>query len=155
MPDDTQDLEVKLVRAETPSEEFNLKAEKVDRSQNNGIITKSILSVAGDVAGSDPNLGIVTFNIQGMLQNSDPDTYPNYTSIDTSQYTVATEKEINLAEAMDIWGPTTSEFDKFHWGPREIPGMMTKLSTTENATGERGPGKYTYSIEWSYANIVI
>lgn len=135
---------------------FNLKAENVERSHSNNFIAKSVLNAAGEVVGRDVDLGFETYSVQGVIQDTQTGTYPPYETIDKEQYNAAVEKEINLSEAVNRWGPTAGDgFDKLHWGPREIPGMVTKFSSTEDATGERGPGKFTFSLEWTYANIIV
>lgn len=158
MPEDTEDLVVRFIRNDG-GDTFMMKAENVERSHNNSFIAKSILQAAGDVAGRDIDLGFETYNVQGVIQGTDPGTYPSggeYPSIDTGSWNEATEKEMCLNYAMNHWGPTTGGgFDRLQWGPRMIPGMMTKYSATEDATGDRGPGKFSFTVEWTYANIIL
>jgi len=160
MPDDTQDLEIALEKADG-SERFDLKANNVERSHNNSMIIKSVLQAAGDVVGADPDLGFETYSIQGVIQETQQGTYPEEVTIDKSAYNRAVEKEMNLSHAMNEWGPdadlenTSVPFDTLYWGPREIPGMMTKYSATEDASGERGPGKFTFTVEWTFANVIL
>ena len=155
----TNDIDTLDVYIESPpgtgEDPFYLKAEKVDRSYSNSVILRSILQVAGDVAGRDLDRRTETIDINGVIQGTDPDTYPDLVSIDTDAYNTATEKEMALTKAFIDWGPTTSGFARLHWGPRTESGLMTKLLTSEDASGQRGPGKYTFTIEWSYMNIQI
>lgn len=155
MPDDTTDLEVAFIRNDG-SDSFDMKAGKVERSHNNSFVAKSVLQSAGDVIGRDVDLGFETYSVNGVIQDTQDGTYPQYETIDKTTYRRAVEKEINLSRAMNRWGPDAGDgFDVLRWGPREIPGMMTKYSATEDASGERGPGKFTFSIEWTYANVVV
>lgn len=157
MPDDSATLNVKLRRNDyaTSGEEFIMKADKVDRNMSNSLVMKSILSAAGDIAGKDLDLGTENYSINGMIQDSETDTYPAYKSIDTTQWATATEKEMNLAQAMRAWGPdATDGFDTLIWGPRDISGMMSKYTVDENPDS-RAPEQYSYTVEWTHVTVYV
>lgn len=157
MPDDSEDLTVRLQRNDfsTSDEEFVLKADKVDRNMSNSLVTKSVLSAAGDIAGKDADLGTESYTVNGYIRNTDADTYPSYVNIDTGQWDPATEKEMNMAQAMRAWGPDTSDgFDDLVWGPRTISGMMSKYTASEN-TGQSAPEQYDITVEWTHVTIFI
>jgi len=153
MADESATLDVSIVRNDG-SESFDLKAEQMTRSFDNNVVVRSVLAVAGDVIGQDLDLSMETLEAQGVIQEPDSDTYPSAES--TPGYNAATEKEVNLASAFRRWGPSVDDgFDRMLWGPREETGILTRLSTTEDATGQRGVGKYTFTLEFTYANIVV
>lgn len=152
---DAGSLDVRIASPDD-SEEFVFKAETVDRSYTNSVVLRSVLHAAGDVVGRDLDLRMETIDVSGVIQDSDPDTYPSLA--DAGGYNTATAKEMSLAQAFVDWGPDADLDDPFatlYWGPRVEPGLMTKLQTTEDAAGQRGPGKYTFTLEWSYANIQL
>lgn len=152
MPDDINALDVRIVE-NTGADEFVLKTETVDRNIGNNLVTDSILATAGAITGKKVNLDTENYTLSGVIQDSDANTYPTLKTVDS--YNNAVEKEINLAEATRFWGPTPDGFDVLHWGPREIEGMISKLATTEDATGSRGAGKFTFTLEWTHASIYV
>jgi hypothetical protein len=157
MPDDSATLDVKLQRNDyaNSGEEFILKANQVDQAHSNSLVTKSVLSAAGDIAGKDVDLGTINYTLNGSIQAAETDTYPSYVSIDTTTWKTATEKEMNLERAMESWGPDASDgFDDLIWGPRTIPGMMSKYTVSENLN-QKAPEQYDYTIEWTHANVYI
>ena len=156
MPDDTT-LPVRFRRNDfdNSDEEFVMKANSIDRSLNNNMVIRSILSAAGDIAGKDVALGTENYTISGLIHNTDPDTYPSYESIDTNEWSYATEKEMNLAQAVRVWGPDADNgFDTLIWGPRERSGMFSSLSTSEDRN-QRAPNQYQFSVQWSHTNVYI
>lgn len=161
MPDDTTDLDIALRRNDYDQEntqEFNLKANKVDRSLGNNIVTKGILSAVGDLAGKNVNLGFEKVSLNGVIKATQEGTYPeggNYPSIDTSQWERATEKEMAMAHATRTWGPDASNgFDTLIWGPRTLGVMISKYNSTENRDKD-GPEQYTYSVELTHADVYV
>jgi hypothetical protein len=153
MPDDSNALDT-YIESPDGNEEFYLKTEKADRSYSSNVIIRSILETIGDVAGRDLDLRLETIDLKGVIQDSETDTYPTLTSVDTSSYAVATEKEVNFAEIFLNWGPTNGNFATLHWGPRAESGIITKIQTTEDRTST-GPEQYTFSLEFTYANVQI
>lgn len=157
MPDDTEDLNVRLTRNDG-AEEFNLKANKVERSMGNNLVTKGILSVAGDLAGKNVNLGFENFTLNGKINNTQEGTYPtggDYPDLDLDKWARATEKEMALAHATRAWGPDAADgFDRFEWGPRDRGVMINKYSATENRD-KTGPEQYAITLELTHANVYI
>lgn len=160
MPDDTTDLSTEIRRNDyaTSGVSFNLKSTKAERSMSNNIVTDGILSTAGGLAGKRVNLGFENIQLQGNIKNTQEGTYPtggDNPSVDLSEWNRATEKEMALSHAFRAWGPNANDgFDTLVWGPREITGMFSKLTTTENRTND-GSEQYTYSIEWTHANVYV
>lgn len=156
MPDDTNSLET-YIESPDGNDKFYLKTQKADRSYSSNVIIRSILEAIGDVAGRDLDLRLETIDLKGVIQDPDQDTYPTFasaTNVDTNNYAEATKKEVNLAEAFLQWGPTNGNFATLYWGPRAETGLMTKLQTTEDVTSKT-PEQYTFSIEWTFANVQI
>lgn len=160
MPNDATDLSVEIRRNDygTSDDVLHLKTRQAERSMSNNLVTEGILGLAGDLAGKRVNLGFENIQLQGDIQNTQEGTYPSgggYPSIDTDEWGRATEKEMALVHAFRTWGPNASDgFDVLHWGPREISGMFSKLTTTQNRSDD-GPDQYTFSIEWSHTNIYV
>lgn len=157
MPDDTTDLEVALTRNDG-ADSFDLKVNKWDRSIGNNIVTKGILSVAGDLAGKNVNIGFEKYTLNGKIVETQANTYPtggDYPTIDTSVWDLATEKEMAIAHAARTWGPDASDgFDTVDIGPRSIGVIISKLGTTENRE-QRGPEQYTFTLELTHADVYI
>lgn len=157
MPDDTTDLDVLLQRNDG-ADEFNLKVEKWDRSMGNNIVTKGILSTAGDLAGKRVNLGFENYKLNGVIQNTQDGTYPEgggYPSVDETQWKKSTEKEMALAHAARTWGPDSSNgFDLVEIGPRSLGVMISKMSTTENRS-KKGPEQYSFTLELTHVDTYI
>lgn len=160
MPDDTTDLATEIRRNDysTSGQAFHLKTNKIERSMGNNVVVDGVLSTAGELTGKRVKLGFENVTLQGVLKNSQADTYPSdgdFPSIDTSQYKEATEKEMALAHACRTWGPDSDNgFDVLVWGPREITGMFSKLTTTENRANDAAE-QYTFSIEWVHATVYV
>ena len=157
MPDDTTDLDVVLTRNDG-SDTFNLKVRKWDRSIGNNLVTKGILSVAGDLAGKDVNVGFEKYTLNGLIADAQANTYPtggSYPSINTTTWALATEKEMALAHATRTWGPdATDKFDTVDIGPRTLGIMISKYGATENRS-KRGPEQYDISLELTHADVYI
>lgn len=160
MPDDTTDLTTEIRRNDhdTSEQVLILKTNKAERSMSNNIVTDGILSTAGGLAGKRVNLGFENIQLQGNIKNTQEGTYPtggSNPSVDLSEWARATEKEMALSHAFRSWGPNASDgFDTLVWGPREITGMFSKLTTTQDR-GSDGAEQYTYSIEWTHANVYV
>lgn len=157
MADDSEVLDLKLRRNDysASGEEFMLKASKVEQAHTNSLMMKSVLSAAGDIAGKDVDLGTVNYTVTGDIRASDADTYPSYVSIDTTVWKLATEKEMNLQQAAEAWGPdATDGFDNMIWGPRTIPGMIAKYQASENLD-QAPPEQYELTLEWTHANVYV
>lgn len=140
---------------DTSGDEFVIAADRMDRSMDNNIITRAILATAGDIAGTVINLDTESFTVNGWIRNPEADSYPDYVSVDTNEWSLSTEMELNLAQAMRTWGPNPSDgFDTLVWGPRERSGMMSSYRVTEDAANGV-PEHYDITIEWTHANIII
>ncbi|UTF55978.1 hypothetical protein [Natronosalvus rutilus] len=160
MPDDTTDLSVEVRRNDygTSGDVLHLKARQAERSMSNNIVTEGLLGLAGDIAGKRVNMGFENVKVQGSIQSTQEGTYPtggNYPDINTDEWGRATEKEMALTHAFRTWGPNSADgFDTLIWGPREISGMFSKLTTTQNR-GDNGPDQYTFSFEWSHTDVYV
>ena len=158
MPDDSEELGVEIRRNDfaASGEAFQLKADNVKRQMQRNLLTKAVLSAAGDIAGKDIDIGTESYTISGPLRDEQADTYPKYTTIDKSAGGLtATEKEMNLALAARTWGPDLSDgFDVLRWGPREITGMISEY-TADEETADNRPGTYSYTISWTHATVYV
>lgn len=142
------------LRRNDGSEEFDLKAERVEDTTSNGLVTDSVVSGLREVIGGKLVLDKETFVIEGIIKNVDPDQYPNsgtYTDDDLGQ-------ERELQRAAKEWGWTQSNgFDKLVWGDRPpLNGVLTEVNTEENADDpELGAGSYSFTVEFTYLDAYI
>jgi len=139
---------VKLTRNDG-SEEFDLKSVKVKKSASNGLVTDSIVSALREVVGGKLVLEKETLVVEGIIQDVDPDQYPN--SGTYSDHDLGRERELD--RALKEWGfDSTDGFDTLTWGARSpIQGVITQVDATENADDpEIGAGSYEFTVEFTY-----
>lgn len=144
---------VKLVRNDG-SETFEFKAEDVDYTQSNGLVTDSVISALREVIGGKLVLEKETVVVGGIVKDMPPDHYPNSGSYSDDDLGFESE----LRRAGKEWGfDTTDGFDTLVWGPRPaLQGVLTEVGITEDATTpELGPGSYTFEIEFTYLDAFI
>ena len=154
MPSDPDSLNVRLVRNDG-NYEFKLKCQNMDINISNNVVAQGIISAAGDLVGKNISIGFENYTCQGMIQETDPSTYPNLQNVDTNQWKEATAKEMALAEAARLWGPDLSGgLDTLYWGPREITGLISKYSAGEDVD-QYGQEKYDYTLEFSHLDFTV
>jgi hypothetical protein len=143
---------------------FFLKCEDVEVSVGNNLVARAILSAAGDIAGADPVLNSVTYQLTGIrLQAISDDDYPDEPINDApSNYygDVATDDHnermmIALKEAAKQWGPDANgDIDRLVWGGQTIPVVITSFSAAEGATAPK-PGIYTADLELTHISAYV
>lgn len=136
------------------SESFDIKATRVKKSYSNGLITDSIVSALREVVGGKLVFDKETIVVEGIIQDMDPDQYPNSGSY--SDDDLGFEREIDRAGKE--WGfDTTDGFDTITWGARSpINGVITQVDAEENAEdAELGPGSYSLTLEVTYLDAFI
>lgn len=170
MSDISETTEVILARAgetepfDSSSVAFFLKCEDVEVNVGNNLIARAILSAAGDIAGSDPVLNSVTYQLTGVfLQNVSPDDYPTEPINDASTHyyeNVASDDHnqrmmIALKEAAKQWGPDADgDMDTLVWGGQKIPVVITSFSAVESATSPK-PDIYQVDIELTHISAYV
>jgi hypothetical protein len=136
------------------SETFDFKAERVENTTSNGLVTDSIISGLREVIGGKLVLEVEEFVLEGIIKDMDADQYPN--SGTYSDDDLGFERE--LQRAAKTWGWDSSDgFDVLYWGPRSaIEGVITQVDTEENATdSELGAGSYALTVEFTYLDAFI
>lgn len=144
---------VKLVRNDG-SETFEFKAEDVDYTQSNGLVTDSVISALREVIGGKLVLEKETIVVSGIVKDMPSDHYPNSGSYSDDDLGFESE----LRRAGKEWGfDTTDGFDELYWGPRPaFQGVLTEVGITEDATStELGAGSYEFEIEFTYLDAFI
>lgn len=139
---------VRLVRNDG-SETFEFKAENVDYTQSNGVVTDSVISALREVIGGKLVLEKETMVVTGIVKDMPSDHYPNSSTYADDDLGFESE----LRRAGKEWGfDTTDGFDELYWGPRPaLQGILTEVGITEDATApELGAGSYTFEIEFTY-----
>lgn len=147
---------------------FNLKCENVEVNVGNNLVSRAILSAAGDLAGADPVLNTETYQLSGItLGDVDADDYPddNTDAFETtdSQGNTVTIPESNHEQRMESalrhaskeWGPDSSNgFDQLVWNDQSIDVVITSYSATESAT-QPIPGIYTINMELTHVDVYV
>lgn len=170
MSDIENTTEVILARADqnTPYDSsdvaFFLKCENVEVSLGNNLIARAILSTAGDIAGADPVLNQVTYQLTGIrLQGITDDDYPDepITNASNSYYDDLGANDHNermlvaLKEATKQWGPDASNgMDQLVWGSQQIPVVITSFSGAESASSPK-PDVYQVDIELTHISAYV
>ena len=162
--DITDVTEVVLKKADDNSQAFYMKAEDVEVSVGNNLVARAILSAAGDIAGSDPVLNSVTYQVTGIrLQGIENDHYPDqpidnspsgyHDNIDSDDHNQ--RMMVALKEATKQWGPESSgQLDILEWGGQRIPVVITSFSAQESAT-QPMPGKYAADLELTHISAYV
>lgn len=142
---------------------FFLKCENVEVSVGNNLVARAILSAAGDIAGADPVLNSVSYQLNGIrLQAISDDDYPDKPINDAPNYysNMASDAHnermmVALKEATKQWGPDASDgLDKLVWGGQTIPVVITSFSAQESAS-EPKPDIYTVDIELTHISAYV
>ena len=136
------------------SETFDFKAERVENTTSNGLVTDSVISALRQVVGGKLVLERETFVVEGIISNMEPEQYPN--SGTYSDDDLGFERE--LQRAAKVWGWTSGDgFDTLTWGARDpLNGVITQVDTEENADDpELGPGSYSFTVEFTYLDAFI
>jgi len=149
---------------DTSQTAFFLKCENVEVSVGNNLIARAILSAAGDIAGADPVLNSVTYQLTGVyLQAIEDEDYPDQPINDApSGYyaDVAADDHnqrmmIALKEATKQWGPDANgDIDTLEWDGQYIPVVITSFSASESASSPK-PGIYQADIEMTHISAYV
>lgn len=159
MPDDSNTLDVKIVRNDG-SEEIILKVSNVERSMKNNFVKKTIISGAGDLAGKDVGIGFENYSMQGNIAEPDSDTYPASLVVpDFTGYPDSAAKESAVAQATREWGPDSNNgFDELVYGPYNgddaIFGIIGKWATTHDVASTQ-PWQFDFTFEWNHLDVLI
>lgn len=147
----TDDLIVKLHRNDG-SETFNLKAESVDPTVSNGLVTDSVISgVSRKVLGGKLVLDMLSYQIDFVVQGMEPADYPNSSSYSDHDKGFRDE----LMRASQEWGYDTSDgFDVLEYDGRSISGVITEFNPTED-TSSRVQGTYQCTLEWTHLDAYV
>lgn len=156
---DNSNLAVKLVRNDG-SETFRLKANRVETSVENSIVTDSIISAASrKVAGGKLVLELQTYNIDFVIQGMTPSDYPNSGQYDGSSASTPDNDDYGFREelmrASKEWGyDTANGFDELVYDGRRIDGVITAFDPTEDT--EQRPGRtYDATLEWTFLDAYV
>lgn len=170
MSDIEQDTEVIIAKAseskpyDSSDKAFFLKCENVEVSVGNNLVARAALSAAGDIAGADPVLNSVTYQLTGVkMKGITDDDYPDspidkapnsfYSDIGSNDHNE--RMMVALKEATKQWGPDANgEIDKFVWGDQTLPVVITSFSAQESAS-EPQPQIYTVDIELTHISAYI
>lgn len=147
---------------------FNLKCENVEVNVGNNLVSRAILSAAGDLAGADPVLNTETYQLSGItLGDVDAADYPDdntdaFETTDSQGNTVTIpasnheqRMESALRHASKEWGPDASNgFDQLVWNDQSIDVVITSYSATESAT-QPIPGIYTINMELTHVDVYV
>ena len=142
------------------SDEFRLKANRVETQISNGLVTDSIISgVTRAVVGGKFVLDLRTFQVDFEIQGMDSGDYPNSGSYDGSDDAHPDDDDYGfrweLENAALTWGWTSADgFDALHYDGRTFDGVITNLSVTEDTEAGK-PRTYTGTLEWTYLDSFI
>jgi hypothetical protein len=143
---------------------FFLKADSVEVSVGNNLIARAILSAAGDIAGSDPVLNSVSYQVTGIrLQAISDEDYPDeplnqapsgyYDDIPSDDHNQ--RMMVALKEAAKQWGPDSDgDIDQLVWGGQTIPVVITSFSATESASSPK-PDVYEADMELTHISAYV
>lgn len=156
---DNADLAVKVIRNDG-SETFRLKAERVETSVENGLVTDSIISAASrQVAGGKLVLELQRYTIDFVIQGMTPDDYPNASTYDGSSASTPDNDDYGFREelmrASKEWGYDLSNgFDTLEYDGRSIDGVITAFDPTED-TANRPGRTYDATLEWKFLDAYV
>lgn len=153
---------------DTSQDAFFLKCENVEVNVGNNLIARAILSAAGDIAGSDPVLNSVTYQLTGVyLQAISDEDYPDepINQAPTEYYADVAAGDHNqrmmiaLKEAAKQWGPDSNlakenAMDTLEWDGQYIPVIITSFSASESASSPK-PGIYQADIELTHISAYV
>jgi len=134
------------------SEQFTLKAEGVDRSVENGLVTDSIISAASrQVLGGKLVLSAETYQIDFPIQGMEAADYPNSGTYTDHDWGFNEE----LWRAAHEWGFTLSDgLDTLDYKDKTIEGVITLFNPTED-TNQNKPGAYEATLEFTHIDAYV
>jgi len=143
--------EVTLTRNDG-SETFVLKAESVDRSVENGLVTDSIISaVSRQVVGGKLVLSRETYQIDFPIQGMEAADYPNSGTYTDHDWGFNEE----LWRAAHDWGFTLADgFDTLSYRDRTVDGVITLFNPKED-TGQQKAGTFDASLEFTHLDAYV
>lgn len=134
------------------SEEFTLKAESVDRSVENGLVTDSIISAASrELVGGKLVLSRETYTIGFPIQGMEAADYPNSGTYTDDDWGFNEE----LWRAAHEWGfDLTNGFDTLDYRDKTIDGVITLYNPNED-TNQQKPGSYDATLEFTHVDAFV
>lgn len=125
------------------SEQFTLKVNNVTMSNSSNVIVKSIISAAGELAGTDPVLAKETYELSGDIRGMDGTDYPNSGVYSDDDFGMTEE----LRRAAKQWGPDTNNgLDTLDWDGRTIDVVISEIRIDQNRNQD--PEKqYSFTLE--------
>lgn len=150
MSDEFDTTEVRLQRNDG-SEEFNLKAYRVDTTVENNLVTDSIVSaVSREVVGGKLVLGRETYQISFLIQGMGSGDYPNSDDPDYEERGHDYGYKEEMYRASKEWGFTVGDgFDQLYYDGTWHDGIITLFNPTED-TEARKPRTYDAVLEFTY-----
>lgn len=124
------------------SETFTLKVNNVTASNANNVITHTIISVAGSIAGSAPLFEKETYELSGEIKGMEADDYPNSGTYSDDDYGQAEE----LRRATKVWGDIQNGLDTLRWDGRSIGVVISEFRLDQNREQDI-PKNYTFTLE--------
>lgn len=124
------------------TETFTLKVNNVTASNANNIITHTIISAAGSIAGSAPLFEKETYELSGVIKGMEAADYPNSGTYSDDDYGQAEE----LRRATKEWGDIQNGLDTFKWDGRSIGVVISELRLDQNREQDI-PKQYGFTLE--------
>ncbi|AGM11814.1 hypothetical protein M201_gp44 [Haloarcula californiae tailed virus 2] len=124
------------------SETFTLKVNNVTASNANNVITHTIVSVAGSIAGSAPLFEKETYELSGEIKGMEAADYPNSGTYSDDDYGQAEE----LRRATKVWGDIQNGLDTLRWDGRSIGVVISEFRLDQNREQDI-PKNYTFTLE--------
>lgn len=171
----TETTGVQLVRNDG-SLTFNLKCQQVEVNLGNNVVSRALLSAAGDVAGADPVLNNESYRLIGVtLAEVDSSDYPSddgdwgntfqtipwktKDAVGNIQTIPASEDEQRMEAALrhaaKEWGPDVEDgFDQLVWNDQHLDVIITSYGATESAEQPK-PGVYQVDIEVTHVDVYV
>ena len=126
------------------SESFTLKVNHVTNNNSNNIITHTIISAAGSIAGSEPLFERENYELTGEIRGMEAEDYPNSGTYSNHDYGQAEE----LRRASKEWGDIVNGLDTLRWDGRTIGCVISEFRLEQDRSQD--PEKqYTFTLELS------
>lgn len=137
------------------SETFVLRVTNVKYANSQSVLTRSILSATGGLAGANPVLSKETWTLTIEIANTDAADYPNSGTYSSTPNTDNYGMYEELRRAANEWGPTTADgLDTMTYDGRTVDVVITDLQLTEDI--ERDPKReYSGTIELTHFDVYI
>jgi hypothetical protein len=134
------------------SETFVLKVENIENTNSNNIVTHTLVSEIGNIAGEEPLFEKEGYTVDGVIAGTEPADYPNSGTYSNHDYGMSEE----LRRAVRQWGNVaTGGLDTLQWDGRSIGVVIADFILTQDRTAD-GPRQYTYTLELtSYDTSII